>query len=163
MQSTQTATATTCQHFEYSMCKFTRFFFHISHFNMLTMGSPNQWDGDEGAGGSKSVLAWESEYAEESEYASDELADLSASCHKSSPTVRKAVSRERGGSPTWRKDHGVARGVSPHVCNGLPQSLYLLAHMAIEQEIAETKKQCRNTETGNLLTRTNLCGIRVRE
>ena len=81
------------------MCKFTRFFFHISHFNMLTMGSPNQWDGDEGAGGSKSVLAWESEYAEESEYASDELADLSASCHKSSPTVRKAVSRERGGSP----------------------------------------------------------------
>ena len=76
------------------MCKFTRFFFHISHFNMLTMGSPNQWDGDEGAGGSKSVLAWESEYAEESEYASDELADLSASCHKSSPTVRKA-----GGSP----------------------------------------------------------------
>jgi hypothetical protein len=61
---------------------------------MLTMGSPNQWAGDKGAGGSKSVLAWESEYAE-----SDELADLSASCHKSSPTVRKAVSRERGGSP----------------------------------------------------------------
>ena len=56
---------------------------------MLTLGSPSQWAGDEGAEGSESVLTLESEYAE-----SDELADLSASCHKSSPTLRKAVGRE---------------------------------------------------------------------